>query len=47
MSTWLIILTGLIYLYISGEQLIKGNVPMATVYFGYALANAGLWAAVK
>lgn len=47
MSGWLIVLTGLIYLYISGEQTVKGNWPMVVVYFGYALANVGLYLAVE
>lgn len=47
MSGWLIVLTGLIYAYISGEQAFKGDTSMAIVYFGYALANVGLYMAVK
>lgn len=43
MSAWLIILTGLIYAYIGIEQGLKGNVPMAIVYAGYAFSNCGLW----
>jgi low temperature requirement protein LtrA len=43
MSAWLIILTGLIYLYISLEQALKGNLPMAVVYSGYAFSNVGLY----
>jgi hypothetical protein len=42
MSSWLIILTGVIYAYISIEQLFKGNTGMAITYFGYCVANAGL-----
>jgi hypothetical protein len=47
MSGPLIILTGIIYAYVSGEQWGRGNLPMAWTYFGYALANIGLWMAVK
>lgn len=47
MSGPLIILTGLIYAYIALEQAIKGGVAMAIVYFGYALANVGLYMAVR
>lgn len=47
MSAWLVALTGLIYLYICVEQVLKGNFPMGVVYFGYALANVGLYLAVK
>jgi hypothetical protein len=43
MSSWLIIVTGLIYAYIAGEQAFKGNLPMAVVYSGYAFSNVGLW----
>ena len=43
MSAWLIIVTGLIYAYIAAEQALKGNLPMAVVYSGYAFSNCGLW----
>lgn len=43
MSSWLIALTGIIYLYIAIEQGVKGNVGMAVCYAGYAFANVGLW----
>ena len=43
MSAWLIVLTGLIYAYISIEQGYKGNFGMAICYFGYALGNVGLF----
>jgi len=43
MSAWLIIVTGCIYAYIAGEQLVKGNVYMAIVYSGYAFSNVGLY----
>lgn len=47
MSVWLIVLTGLIYAYISIEQGLKGNTAMAVVYAGYAFSNIGLGMAVK
>jgi hypothetical protein len=47
MSSWLIIVTGLIYTYIGIEQAFKGNVPMAVVYSGYAFSNFGLVFLVK
>lgn len=47
MSQWLVAATGIAYLWVSIEQLIKGNVPMAIVYFGYAIANVGLYVAVN
>ena len=43
MSGWLIIVTGLIYAYISGEQAFKGNTGMAVCYAGYAIGNVGLY----
>jgi hypothetical protein len=43
MSAHLIILTGLIYLYVSFEQALHGNVAMAVTYASYATANVGLW----
>lgn len=48
MSSWLIVVTGLIYAYIAAEQGIKGNVAMCVVYSGYAFSNVGLyWMATK
>jgi len=43
MSSWLIVVTGVIYAYIAAEQAIKGNMPMAVVYSGYAFSNVGLY----
>lgn len=43
MSSWLIIVTGLIYVYIAGEQAFKGNIGMAICYAGYAFGNVGLY----
>jgi len=43
MSAWLIIVTGVIYGFIAVEQAVKGNVPMAVVYSGYAFSNIGLY----
>ena len=47
MSSWLIIVTGLIYLYIAAEQAYKGNMGMAICYAGYALGNVGLYMMAK
>ena len=47
MSSWLIVLTGLIYAYIAFDQYIKGNIGMAVTYFGYALGNVGLYMIAK
>jgi hypothetical protein len=43
MSSWLIIVTGLIYAYICIEQLVRGNPGLAWMYFGYAVANYGAY----
>lgn len=43
MSGHLIVLVGIIYLGIAVEQTIKSEIAMGVVYFGYALANVGLW----
>jgi hypothetical protein len=43
MSSWLIVLVGLIYLYITIEQFIKGNVGLGCMYAGYCFANYGAW----
>ena len=43
MSSWLIIVTGLIYGYIALEQGLKGNLAMAVVYSGYSFSNVGLY----
>lgn len=41
MSAWLVALVGAIYLGVCVDQCIKGNLPMALVYFSYALGNMG------
>jgi len=46
-SGWLIIVTGLIYAYIGLEQALRGNLPMAVVYSGYAFSNVGLYILAK
>ena len=43
MSAWLIIVTGLIYLYIGCEQGYKGNLALCITYVSYAAANVGLY----
>jgi hypothetical protein len=43
MSSWLIIVTGVIYFYISVEQAWKGNIGMAITYLSYSTANVGLY----
>jgi len=46
-SSWLIVTIGFVYLYISIEQLYRGNTGMAITYFGYALGNVGLYMLAK
>ena len=43
MSANLIILTGLIYAYVSFDQWRSGNAGMALAYAGYAFSNVGLY----
>lgn len=43
MSVGLIIAVGVIYLAVSIEQLWKGEVALAFMYFGYAFANIGAY----
>jgi len=47
MSGWLIIVTGAIYAGVAVEQFVKDSPAMGVVYFGYALANCGMWFLVK
>ena len=47
MSGWLIILTGLIYVYVGLDQFIKGNAPLGLTYLCYAGANYGLYMQIK
>jgi len=47
LSATLIIITGFIYAYIAGEQLVKENPHMAIVYAGYAFSNVGLYLLAK
>jgi hypothetical protein len=43
MGPWLVLFVGVIYLYVAGEFAFKGNWYMGVVYFGYAVANVGLF----
>lgn len=45
MSGWLIILTGLIYLYVSVDLMLSGKVGLGMAYAGYAFSNVGLYLA--
>jgi hypothetical protein len=43
MGAWLILVVTVIYAYIAGEQVYKGNVSMGIIYSGYAFSNIGLF----
>ena len=43
MSAWLIAAVGLVYAYIAGENIYRGNYWMGVVFFGYAVSNIGLY----
>lgn len=47
MSGWLIVLTGAIYAAVAAEQFWKGEPAMGVCYFGYAVANCGMFYLVK
>jgi hypothetical protein len=47
MSGTLIIVTGFIYLYVSCEQAMHGNLAMSITYASYSAANIGLWMAAS
>jgi hypothetical protein len=46
-SSFLIIVVCIIYVYVSVEQLCNGNIPMSIAYGAYALSNIGLLMAIK
>ena len=43
MSGSLIILTGLIYLWVSVDQFMRGNTGLGVAYLGYSFSNIGLY----
>jgi hypothetical protein len=44
MSAWLIIITGIIYLYVALEQwYYHQNIGMLITYLGYSFSNIGLY----
>ena len=45
MSGWLIILTGLIYLYVAVDLIMNGKMGLGMAYAGYAFSNVGLYIA--
>lgn len=47
MSGPLIIIVTLIYSYIALEQYLKGNMPVAIMYAGYAFSNIGVYMVTK
>jgi|DEB0MinimDraft_10_1074344.scaffolds.fasta_scaffold58831_3 hypothetical protein len=47
MSTWLVIIVTFIYAFVAIDQMNKGNLGLATVYFGYTIANFGLVVVVE
>ena len=42
-SKWMILATGVMYLYVSIEQLVKGNSALSGIYAGYAFSNIFLY----
>jgi hypothetical protein len=47
LSSWLIAVVGVVYLYIGIEQYFKGNSPLAIAFIGYSFSNWGLYLAAK
>ena len=47
MSSWLIALTGLIYVAVAADLALSGNAGLSIAYLGYAFANVGLWMAAR
>lgn len=47
MASWLIALTGLIYLYVAFDLFMAGKTGLSLAYAGYAFSNVGLWLAAQ
>lgn len=47
MSGTLIAITGVIYAFVAGDQMVRGNTGMGIAYLGYAFSNIGLWMLAK
>jgi hypothetical protein len=47
MGPWLIIGVGVVYAIIAAEQVIKGQIPNAIIFAGYAFSNVGLFLLTK
>lgn len=43
MSTWLIGIIGVVYLYVAIELYITGKPYMAIMFLGYSVAQVGIW----
>lgn len=43
MSSWLIVVVGIIYTAISVDQGLKGNTGLCVTFAGYAFSNIGLY----
>lgn len=43
MSSWLIVVVGFIYLYVSLSFLVQGKVGLSMAFAGYAFSNIGLY----
>ena len=47
MAPWLILAVGVVYVWTALEFIKQGQAGMSVVFFGYALANLGLYLATK
>ena len=47
MSSWLVVLTGTIYLIVAIDQFRKGSVGTGIMFLGYAIGNVGILLTVK
>jgi hypothetical protein len=47
MSTWLIGIIGVVYLVVSVDLYRQGKGDLALMFFGYAIAQAGVWLAAS
>jgi hypothetical protein len=43
MSSWLIAVIGVVYLFVGVDLLLTGKTGLAIAFFGYALGNVGLF----
>ena len=47
MSAWLIAIIGIVYLIVSIDLFIKGQLGLSIAFLGYALGNVGLYLAAR